>query len=221
MPALPFFSPAGFRPHTTRGGEDCGVSAPHDEGRRIAGFRPHTTRSFCFGKRTQNQWRPGGAPKRGCLCHGPCYLGCGTRCAQTVLAPKMEGTGPGHSPARRRRDNGKGQRRWILACARMTEKNARTTAFSCHPRLPPPVIPDPRLKMSRTSPDRGSRVFLLCKEQENKAGTAPTRRHHDPVGDVSSRALANKTKDTGCPIKPGMTGEANAASRRLPDDKGI
>ncbi len=25
----------------------------------LAGFRPRTTRSFCFGKRTQNYWRPG------------------------------------------------------------------------------------------------------------------------------------------------------------------
>ena len=24
-----------------------------------AGFRPRTARSFCFGKRTQNHWRPG------------------------------------------------------------------------------------------------------------------------------------------------------------------
>ena len=24
-----------------------------------AGFRPRTPRSFCFGKRTQNHWRPG------------------------------------------------------------------------------------------------------------------------------------------------------------------
>ncbi len=83
----------------------CGVSPPRDEGRRIVGCRPHATRSFCFGKRTQNQWRPGGAPQRGCLCPGPWCVGCGTRCAQTVLAPKMEGTGPGHSPARRRQDN--------------------------------------------------------------------------------------------------------------------
>ena len=36
---------AGFRPRTTRG--------------RIAGCRPRTARSFCFGKRTQNHWRPG------------------------------------------------------------------------------------------------------------------------------------------------------------------
>ncbi len=67
-----------------------------------AGFRPRTTRSFCFGKRTQNHWRPGVAP-RGCLCPGPGYVGCGTRCAQTVLAPKQD-SGPGRSHARRRRD---------------------------------------------------------------------------------------------------------------------
>ena len=35
-----------------------GCSPPHDEGKDV-GFRPHTTRSFCFGKRTQNHWRPG------------------------------------------------------------------------------------------------------------------------------------------------------------------
>ncbi len=44
------------------------------------------------------------APKRGCLCPGPWCVGCGTRCAQTVLAPKMAWTGPGHSPARRRQE---------------------------------------------------------------------------------------------------------------------
>ncbi len=64
-----------------------------------AGFRPRATRSFCFGKRTQNQWPPGGS-----LCPGPCCVGCGTRYAQTVLASKMEGTGPGRSLASRRRD---------------------------------------------------------------------------------------------------------------------
>ena len=37
---------AGFRPRATKG-----------EG--FAGFRPRTPRSFCFGKRTQNHWRPG------------------------------------------------------------------------------------------------------------------------------------------------------------------
>ena len=30
-----------------------------DRKERNAGFRPRTTRSFCFGKRTQNHWRPG------------------------------------------------------------------------------------------------------------------------------------------------------------------
>ena len=53
----------------------------------FAGFRPRATRSFCFGKRTQNHRRPGVAPG-GCLCHSPDCLGCGTRFAQTVLAPK-------------------------------------------------------------------------------------------------------------------------------------
>ncbi len=150
----------------------CGVSPPHDEGKRIVGFRPHTTRSFCFGKRTQNQWRPGVAPQRGCLCPGPCGVGCGTRCAQTVLAPKMEGTGPGHSPARRRQDNGKGQRqRTTTLDPRMRKddrekrKDDRLFLSSPPPFLssptPLPVIPDPRLKMSRTGPDRGSRVFAF------------------------------------------------------------
>ena len=61
----------------------------------FAGFRPRATRFlrsaqdrlFCFGKRTQNHRRPGVAPG-GCLCHSPDCLGCGTRFAQTVLAPK-------------------------------------------------------------------------------------------------------------------------------------
>ena len=42
---------AGFRPRTPRG--------------RDAGCRPRATRSFCFGKRTQNHWRPGVAPEDG------------------------------------------------------------------------------------------------------------------------------------------------------------
>ncbi len=127
-----------------RGEEDCGVSAPHDEGRRsFAGFRPRTTRSFCFGKRTQNHWRPGGAPQRGCLCPGPCGVGCGTRCAQTVLAAKMEGTGPGHSPARRRQeaafvssvipDSDRGSRVWGGRCLerRGTTRRSSPTGSWC------------------------------------------------------------------------------------------
>ncbi len=37
----------------------------------------------------------------GCLCPNPDYLGCGTRFAQTVLAPILD-SGPGRSRARRR-----------------------------------------------------------------------------------------------------------------------
>ena len=76
---------AGFRPRTTGGGF-CGVAAP---------------RAFCFGKRTQNQGRPGVAlwmplPRSQ-------LLGCGTRFAQTVLAP-TSGSGPGRSCALRRHE---------------------------------------------------------------------------------------------------------------------
>ncbi len=107
-----------------------------------AGFRPRRTRFFCFGKRTQNQWHPGVAP-RGFLCHGPCYLGCGTRCAQTVLAAIWHGRDRGAAPPAGAKttafvssvmpgsighpgfflQNKKGKAKpWILACARMTEK---------------------------------------------------------------------------------------------------
>ncbi len=142
----------------------CGVSPPHDEGRRIVGCRPHTTRSFCFGKRTQNQWRPGGAPQRGSLCPGPWCVGCGTRCAQTVLAAKMEGTGPGHSPARRRQEAAFVSSVMPGSIGHPAFCHPRPSCCHprpscCHPRPPPSVIPDPRLKMSRTSPDRGSSVF--------------------------------------------------------------
>ena len=76
---------AGLRPRTTWGRNTCGVAAPHDLGEKylrgcgparlggeilaglrpratrgnFAGSRPRTPRSFCFGKRTQNQGRPG------------------------------------------------------------------------------------------------------------------------------------------------------------------
>ncbi len=55
-----------------------------------------------------------------------------------------------------------------------TNSLTRFVVSFCHPR-PPPVIPDPRLKMSRTSPDRGSRVWggrsLFGKTRED---TSPT-----------------------------------------------
>ncbi len=87
----------------------CGVSPPRDVGKRIVGFRPHTTRSFCFGKRAQNQWRPGVAPKRGFLCPGPWCVGCGTRCAQTVLAPIWNGRDRGTAPPAGAKTTAKGQ----------------------------------------------------------------------------------------------------------------
>ena len=80
-----------------------GVAPARDEGEKIAGCRPRATRSFCFGKRTQNHWRPGVAP-RGVFAPVPFAWGCGTRFAQTVLAPKIEFAGPGRSHARRRRE---------------------------------------------------------------------------------------------------------------------
>ena len=66
------------------------------------GFRPHTTRSFCFGKRTQNHWRPGVAlrvplPQSRLL---------GLRNSLRSNSPRLgiEFSGPPRSHARRRRD---------------------------------------------------------------------------------------------------------------------
>ena len=75
-----------------------GVSAPHAEGGN-AGFRPRTPRSFCFGKRTQNHWRPGVAlrvplPQSRLL---------GLRNSLRSDSPRPQiGSGPGRSHARRR-----------------------------------------------------------------------------------------------------------------------
>ena len=74
-----------------------------------AGFRPRTTKFFCFGKRTQNHWRPGVSLRvpwpqsrlrglRNFLRQAQ-----DRRFAQTVLAPKIEVSGLGRSHARRRR----------------------------------------------------------------------------------------------------------------------
>ena len=124
-----------------------------------AGFRPRTTRSFCFGKRTQNHWRPGVAP-RGCLCPSPDCLGCGTRFAQTVLAPKIEFSGLGRSHARRRRRsrvlvNLSGSRFQIAPQASLTNRPSRSRTvrgISCPPRNSCQVTGSPCAK----------REFLSC-----------------------------------------------------------
>ncbi len=51
----------------------------------ISGFSPPPTRSFCFGKRTKNHFRPCAVPS-GFPRLGTESIGCGTRFAQTVLA---------------------------------------------------------------------------------------------------------------------------------------
>ncbi len=95
----------------------CGVSAPHDEGTGIAGFRPRTTRGrglWGFGPTRRGPfvsakgpktsgaraWPPEGVPV-------PRSLVCGLRNSLRSDSPRhqMAWTGPGRSPARRRRDN--------------------------------------------------------------------------------------------------------------------
>ncbi len=75
---------AGCRP-ARRGEEDCGVSPPHDE-------------VLLFRQKDPKPVAPGRGPQRGCLCPGPWCVGCGTRCAQTVLAPIWKGRDRGAAP---------------------------------------------------------------------------------------------------------------------------
>ena len=64
---------AGFRPRTPRGEGFCGVSAPHAE-------------ILLFRQKDPKPWAPGRGPP-GAFAPVPKGLGCGTRFAQTVLAP--------------------------------------------------------------------------------------------------------------------------------------
>ena len=56
------------------------------KGEVLAGFRPRTTRSFCVSAKGSKTIGAQAWPF-GCLCPSPDCLGCGTRFAQTVLAP--------------------------------------------------------------------------------------------------------------------------------------
>ena len=80
-------------------GDNRGVSPPHGEGRFLRGFAPARRGPFVSAKGPKTM----GARARpfGGLCPGPVCLGCGTRFAQTVLAPILD-SGPGRSRARRR-----------------------------------------------------------------------------------------------------------------------
>ncbi len=112
----------GFAP-ARRGEEDCGVSAPHDE-------------VLLFRQKDPKPLAPGRGPQRGCLCPGPGGVGCGTRCAQTVLAAKrMDGTGAQPRPE-------------------------APGGVSCHPRLDraSSLLSSPTTLSVIPGPDRGSRV---------------------------------------------------------------
>ena len=71
-------------------------------GKKHAGFRPRTTRFFCFGKRTQNHWRPGVALR----VPVPRSLLCGLRNSLRSDSPRphIAFARPGRSHARRRHD---------------------------------------------------------------------------------------------------------------------
>ncbi len=93
---------AGFRPRTTRGG-DCGVSAPRDEGEGCGVSPPHDE-VLLFRQKNPKPVAPGRGPQEGVPV--PRSLLCGLRNSLRSDSPRrhMEGTGPGHSPARRRRE---------------------------------------------------------------------------------------------------------------------
>ena len=127
---------------TERGRGACGVSAPHAEGGRMWGVAP--TRRGSFALLRTGSFVSAKGPKTmgarawpfGCLCHGPDFLGCGTRFAQTVLA-SISASGLGRSRARRRLEvapfdgalrllkTKAKKRRWIPAFAGMTEFRER------------------------------------------------------------------------------------------------
>ncbi len=107
----------------------------------LRGFGPARRGSFVSAKEPKTSgaraWPPQGVPV-------PRSLWCGLRNSLRSDSPRphMKWTGPGRSPARRRQDNCKGQRLWILACARMTEKKRKDDGGKrkddhpcCHARL--------------------------------------------------------------------------------------
>ena len=98
---------AGLRPRTTWGRNTCGVAGATRG--NFAGSRPRTPRSFCFGKRTQNQGRPGVALR------GPLPRSRKVRAAELATLKQS-------SPLNRVRDRGAatpgGARRWRHGMAR-------------------------------------------------------------------------------------------------------
>ncbi len=83
-----------------REGMGCGVSPPHDE-------------VLLFRQKNPKPVAPGRGPQEGVPL--PRSLVCGLRNSLRSDSPRrhMKWMGPGRSPARRRRDNYKEQRRWI------------------------------------------------------------------------------------------------------------
>ena len=86
----------------------------------LAGFRPRTTRSFCFGKRTQNHWRPGVALRVPL----PQSRSLGLRNSLRSNSPRPQldfGTGRTATPA--------GALRWRHVMARVQLQKAKTKAL--------------------------------------------------------------------------------------------
>ncbi len=108
----------------------CGVSPPHDE-------------VLLFRQKDPKPVAPGRGPQEGVP--APRSLVCGLRNSLRSDSPRrhMEGTGPGRSPARRRREA-------FLSCPALSCWHSCSLLLSSP--TPPAVIPDP---------DRGSRVFVF------------------------------------------------------------
>ncbi len=117
----------GFAP-ARRGEEDCGVSAPHDE-------------VLLFRQKNPKPVAPGRGPPEGVPV--PRSLVCGLRNSLRSDSPRrqMEGTGPGHSPARRR------QERAFAVTPSVMPGLIGHPAF-CHPR-PSCCHPRPRSGIQR------------------------------------------------------------------------
>ena len=105
------------------------------------GFRPHTTRSFCFGKRTQNHWRPGVALR--VPLPQSRLLGLRNSLRSDSPHPQIDFAGPGRSHARRRHLVARYDRAFIFVLflsvmpGLIGHPGFLCFSLSCHPGLDP------------------------------------------------------------------------------------
>ncbi len=160
------------------------------------GFRPHTTRSFCFGKRTQNHWRPGVALRVSLpflVILDICNRGSSVFAFSCVREEKDTGFPIGVGNDRKRAAE-LASLRQSSPPHRFRDRGAATPAGAGEMLLPPVVPPDPSLRFLRLGSGQAKEENSYP-NKDSCSGSGLDRRGRSGMMVVSLRLSSNSRRN--------------------------